>query len=116
MLMAQRLPVAAKIGAAILTVAAALGTPIAYAEYQIFCVEYDGSVACLGHRAEFVWHLVTAIPGLGAALTMLWATLRGRRRLACAALVAGLVLFALSFLLSDAGTHGWHNLKVYPQL
>jgi len=96
--------------------AAAFGTFVAWAAYEVFCVNYEGAVACLGRRAELTWHLVTALLGLGVAVTMLSAAMRDRGRLALVAMAVGLVLYGVSFLLQDAGIHGWHNLKVYPQL
>jgi hypothetical protein len=39
---------------------------------------------------------------------------RGPRRAFVAFSVATLALCVVSVLFADAGTHGWHNLKLFP--
>jgi cytochrome bd-type quinol oxidase subunit 2 len=114
--MTQRPPLVVRGVAVLLTLAAALGTVVAWVTYRVFCFEDDGGIPCLGRRAELVWQLVTAILGLCAAVTMLVLILRSRRRLALWAFVLALLLYALSFWLSDAAVHGWDDLKYFPRL
>jgi hypothetical protein len=68
----------------------------------------------LGRKTEFAAYLLVSIAGLAAAGLMLHFAFRGPRRAFVALLLAALVLYAVSVLLADAGTHGWDNLKVVP--
>jgi hypothetical protein len=57
-----------------------------------------------------------SVAGLAAAGLMLHFAFRGPRRAFAGLLVAALVLYAVSALFADAGTHGWDSLKVFPSL
>jgi len=86
----------------------------AFIGYDTACLNYEGAEACLGRDAEWALHLVFALIGFAAACLMLHFAFRGPRRAFVALLLVALVLYAISILFADAGTHGWDNLKVFP--
>ena len=88
----------------------------AYIGYDSACVSYEGAEACFGRPTEFVLYVALSLVGLVAAGFMLHFAFRGSRRAFLAVLVAALVVYAVSILFADAGTHGWDNLKVFPNL
>jgi len=92
---------------------ASLGAHIGYGNV---CLHYDGAEACLGRETEFVVYLALSLVGLVGAGFMLHFAFRGPRRAFVALLVAALVVYAATVLFADAGTHGWDNLKVFPNL
>jgi hypothetical protein len=98
----------------LLFTAACLTSLGAWIGYDTACLNYDGAEACLGRDAEWAWHLVLALVGWAAACFMLHFAFRGPRRAFVALLLVALVLYAISILFADAGTHGWDNLKVFP--
>jgi hypothetical protein len=69
---------------------------------------------CFNGRPSFelVFQAVLAALGFAVTLLMLRFTKRGSYRLAGAALVLALLIFAAWGLFLDAATHGWDNLKL----
>lgn len=102
--------------ALVLFAAACLTSLVAYIGYGNVCLHYDGAEACLGRPTEFALYLALSLVGLVVAGLMLHFAFRGPRRVFMTLLVAAVVLYAVSILFADAGTHGWDNLKVFPNL
>jgi hypothetical protein len=98
----------------VLFMAASLTSLGAWIGYDAACLTYEGAEACLGRDAEWAWHLVLALVGWAAACYMLHFAFRGPRRTFVGLLLVAVVLYTLSILFADAGTHGWDNLKVFP--
>jgi hypothetical protein len=92
------------------TAAAGFGAFIALITYRILCFdESGGSTMCPdGHPTTTMKaQLIVGFVGIVPAVVMAFFAFRGAKRLAIAALVVGLVLWAGWGLLNDAAVHGW---------
>ncbi len=98
----------------LLFTAACLAGLYAYAGFGGVCIHYDGANACLGRETEFALYLTLSLVGLVAAGLALHFAFRGPRRAFVAFVLATLVLYLVSALFADAGTHGWDSLTLFP--
>jgi Na+/proline symporter len=98
--------------------AAAFGALIAITTYEIFCFgESGGSTMCPDGKPSTTMtaQLVVGLAGLVPAAVMAYFAFRDARRLAVAALLVGLVLWAGWVLLNDAAVHEWgSDMRVIP--
>ena len=67
-----------------------------------------------GRETEFALYLTLSLVGLVAAGLALHFAFRGPRRAFVAFVLATLVLYLVSALFADAGTHGWDSLTLFP--
>ncbi len=57
--------------------------------------------------------LVLAFIGAVPVALLLYAAIRGRRRLALSALIAAAIIYLGWGVLNDAAVHGWQHLRVF---
>lgn len=57
--------------------------------------------------------LVVALAGLAPVSLLLYAVLRGHRKLALLYFVVAVLIYLAWGVLNDAAVHGWHDLKVF---
>jgi hypothetical protein len=93
-------------------VAAGFGALIAYGTYWASCLsESGGSTMCPMNEPTNTMQaqLVLGIVGVIPALLLVLFAFRGRRTPAKAALLIGLVMWAVWGVLNDASVHGWSD-------
>lgn len=110
---ANRRQAIAVVGARLLCLGAAFATFVGVGSWWGACREGNFPSCMHGDPSfELVFQAVLASVGFAVALLMLRFTKRGSYRLAAAALVLGLLLFAAWGLFLDAAVHGWDGLKL----
>jgi hypothetical protein len=97
--------------------AACLASLVALIGVNAACLNYEGQqAACYGRSAEWALYFALSLAGLGAASVALHFAFRGPRRIFIALVTVALIVYGASVLFADAGTHGWHDLKVFAVL
>jgi hypothetical protein len=99
-------------------VAAAFGALVAYSTYWAMCFsESGGSTMCPEGEATATMsaQLIVGLVGVAPAILMAFFAFRGAKRLAVAALVLGLALWAGWAFLNDAAVHEWgSDMRLIP--